>query len=79
MVRPDVLERFAKTFGPAGFDAKAFVPSYGMAEVCLAITFSPHGRGVRTDTIDRAMDLLEVVADEMPGPVGPEKSPVATT
>src|SRR5882672_7714530 len=48
MVRPDVLERFAKTFGPAGFDAKAFVPSYGMAEVCLAITFSPRELGVRT-------------------------------
>ncbi len=25
-----------------------------MAEVCLAITFSPHGTGVRTDVIDRA-------------------------
>src|SRR5882757_8553142 len=53
MVRPDVLERFAKTFGPAGFDPTAFVPSYGMAEVCLAITFSPRELGVRTDIVDR--------------------------
>jgi fatty-acyl-CoA synthase len=53
MVRADVLERFAATFGPFGFDAKAFIPSYGMAEVCLAITFCPHGTGVRTDAIDR--------------------------
>jgi fatty-acyl-CoA synthase len=54
MIRPDVLDRFAATFETAGFDRKAFIPSYGMAEVCLAITFSPHGTGVRTDTIDRA-------------------------
>ena len=53
MVRADVLERFAETFAPHGFDARAFIPSYGMAEVCLAITFCPHGTGVRTDAIDR--------------------------
>lgn len=53
MVRADVLERFARTFGPFGFDPRAFIPSYGMAEVCLAITFCPHGTGVRTDTVDR--------------------------
>ncbi len=54
MVRADVLERFASTFEAAGFSSKAFIPSYGMAEVCLAITFSPHDRGVCTDTVDRA-------------------------
>ena len=54
MIRPDVLERFAQAFAPAGFDARAFIPSYGMAEVCLAITFCPHGRGMRIDAIDRA-------------------------
>jgi fatty-acyl-CoA synthase len=54
MIRPDVLDRFSSTFEAAGFDRKAFIPSYGMAEVCLAITFSPHGTGVRTDVIDRA-------------------------
>ena len=54
MIRPDVLDRFAETFERAGFDRKAFIPSYGMAEVCLAITFCPHGTGVRTDVVDRA-------------------------
>ena len=53
MVRADVLERFATTFQPFGFDATAFIPSYGMAEVCLAITFCPHDTGVRTDAVDR--------------------------
>jgi len=54
MVRPEVLERFAEAFGPRGFRREVFIPSYGMAEVCLAITFSPGGLGVRTDTVDRA-------------------------
>jgi len=53
MIRPEVLQRFADAFEPSGFDRKAFIPSYGMAEVCLAITFSPHDVGVRTDTVDR--------------------------
>jgi fatty-acyl-CoA synthase len=51
MIRPDVLDRFAESFEKSGFNRKAFIPSYGMAEVCLAITFSPHGTGVRTDTM----------------------------
>ena len=53
MIRPEVLHRFADAFEPSGFDRKAFIPSYGMAEVCLAITFSPQGLGVRTDVVDR--------------------------
>jgi fatty-acyl-CoA synthase len=55
MVRADVLERFATTFESSGFRRSAFIPSYGMAEVCLAITFSPGGRGVLTDTVDRTV------------------------
>jgi fatty-acyl-CoA synthase len=58
MIRPDVLERFSATFGPLGFDRNAFIPSYGMAEVCLAITFCPGGTGMRTDVVDR-MALAE--------------------
>ena len=53
MIRSDVLHRFAEAFAPSGFDRKAFIPSYGMAEVCLAITFSPAGSGMRTDVVDR--------------------------
>ena len=54
MVRPDVLDRFAETFEPKGFKRSAFIPSYGMAEVCLAITFNPGGIGMRTDTVERS-------------------------
>ncbi len=53
MIRPDVLDRFTTAFAPKGFDPKIYIPSYGMAEVCLAITFSPGGTGLRTDSVDR--------------------------
>ncbi len=55
MVRADVLEAFARALAPAGFDAKAFLPSYGMAEMSLAISFSELDAPVRLDTIDRAL------------------------
>jgi len=54
MVRPDVLDRFVDAFASKGFDRSAFLPSYGMAEVCLAITFCAHGTGARTDSVERA-------------------------
>lgn len=52
MIRPHVLEEFATTFTPAGFVPRAFVPSYGMAETTLAISFADLDRGVETDRID---------------------------
>jgi fatty-acyl-CoA synthase len=53
MIRAETLEHFAEVLKPAGFDASAFLPCYGMAEHSLAITFSPLGEGVRCDVIDR--------------------------
>ena len=53
MVRAEVLDRFAEAFESKGFNRSAFIPSYGMAEVCLAITFSPGGKGMHTDTVER--------------------------
>jgi fatty-acyl-CoA synthase len=52
MIRPNVLRRFAERFESCGFDASAFVPSYGMAEVTLALSFTPPGQGARHDTVD---------------------------
>ncbi|MGI9414741.1 MAG: fatty acyl-AMP ligase [Hyphomicrobiales bacterium] len=54
MVRPDVLEFFAEKMAPAGFDPTAFVPSYGMAESTLAVTFVPLKDRVKVDCVDRA-------------------------
>lgn len=53
MVRPDVLDAFADTFGTCGFDKKAFLPSYGLAEATLAVSFTGIGAGVRVDRVDR--------------------------
>lgn len=54
MVRPDVMAQFSETFAPAGFDARALMPSYGLAECTLAVSFMPAGRGIETDLVDEA-------------------------
>ncbi len=36
-VRADVLQRFAETFKPCGFDLNAFCPGYGLAEATLKV------------------------------------------
>jgi acyl-CoA synthetase (AMP-forming)/AMP-acid ligase II len=51
-IQASVLREFAATLAPARFDPRAFVPSYGMAEATLAITFTPLRQGLRTDTVD---------------------------
>ncbi|MFZ2392936.1 fatty acyl-AMP ligase [Rhodoferax sp.] len=51
-ISAEITDRFAKLLAPAGFDPRAFVPSYGMAESSLAISFSPLRQGVVVDWID---------------------------
>jgi fatty-acyl-CoA synthase len=53
-IQPRALRDFADTLAPAGFDSRAFVPSYGMAEATLAITFMPLRRGLVADSVDPA-------------------------
>jgi fatty-acyl-CoA synthase len=53
MIRPDALEQFADRFAKAGFDRRAFVACYGMAECSLAVSFSPLDTGLRVDRVDR--------------------------
>jgi fatty-acyl-CoA synthase len=52
MIRPRALQEFANHFSAAGFDSKAFVPSYGLAEATLAVTFADLGQGARLDWVD---------------------------
>ncbi len=54
MVRADVLSDFAERLGVAGFESKAFMPSYGMAEATLALSFAPLESEVLVDVVDRA-------------------------
>lgn len=51
-IRAELLARFGELLAPAGFDARAFVPCYGMAEASLAISFAPLGGGVVVDSVD---------------------------
>lgn len=51
-IRPEILESFTGKLAPYGFDGKAFVASYGMAECSLAISFAQLGQGPVVDAID---------------------------
>ncbi len=52
MIRPDVMHHFEEVFADAGFKPQAFVPSYGLAETTLAVSFMPLGTGIVTDKVD---------------------------
>jgi acyl-CoA synthetase (AMP-forming)/AMP-acid ligase II len=41
LVHPRTVEAFAERFAPCGFSRRAFIPSYGLAEASLAVTFTP--------------------------------------
>jgi fatty-acyl-CoA synthase len=59
-IQAKTLRDFAEKTRPAGFDPKAFLPSYGMAEATLAVTFVPHSTGLKTDVVDaKAMQAGE--------------------
>jgi fatty-acyl-CoA synthase len=52
MIRPRVLGNFAAKLAPAGFDALAFLPCYGLAEASLAVSFPELGEGVEVMEVD---------------------------
>jgi acyl-CoA synthetase (AMP-forming)/AMP-acid ligase II len=51
-VRPEWLEAFAAKYKPAGFDPRAYLPAYGLAESTLMATAEPAGRGLITHGAD---------------------------
>jgi fatty-acyl-CoA synthase len=53
-INPRVLRAFAERFAPAGFDEKALMPAYGMAESTLAISFHPRGEPLVLDRVSAA-------------------------
>jgi fatty-acyl-CoA synthase len=53
LIQAPVLQRFADTFATVGFDARAFMPSYGMAELCVGLSFGPRFGGFRIDTVGK--------------------------
>ena len=66
MIRPQTLEYFAELMEPCGFDPRAFLSCYGMAECTLGISFSPLWTGFTTHYLDsdRLSDNHEAVLME---------------
>ena len=54
MIRPEVLRMFCETFESIGYSEKAFLPSYGMAECTLGVSFCKTGSGIEIDLVEEA-------------------------
>jgi len=52
-VSPDTIERFTAHFSKCGFQAKAMMPVYGLAESSVGLAFPPLNRGAVFDRIER--------------------------
>ncbi len=53
-IQAQALREFAERLAPARFDPRAFLPSYGMAEATLAITFVAAARRARATDVTEA-------------------------
>ncbi|MBI4951941.1 MAG: fatty acyl-AMP ligase [Myxococcales bacterium] len=58
-IRAANLRAFADKFAPIGFDRRAILACYGMAESSLAVSFDNAGAGVRSDDVDGAVLAAE--------------------
>ncbi len=66
-IRAANLRAFAEKFAPFGFNARHFLPCYGMAEATLAISFGRMGEGIhaeRVDSIKLAEGQAELASDD---------------
>lgn len=52
-IRPETLERFARTFAGCGFRKTTFYPCFGMAESTLIVSGGDGPAEIRTFTVDR--------------------------
>ncbi len=55
MIRPDVMQDFVDAFADAGFNAKSFLPSYGLAEATLAVSIMPPGEGIVVELVEETL------------------------
>jgi fatty-acyl-CoA synthase len=79
-IHAETLRSFARALAPAGLRAEALLPSYGMAESTLAITFHTLGTAMQVDRVDAAAltrgeaipssadDAIEIVSCGVPFP-----------
>ena len=66
MIHPEWLAKFAEALAPARFDARAFLPCYGMAECALAVSFATVAGGFEVDHVDA--DRLARYNEAAPAP-----------
>src|ERR1700722_13126422 len=68
-IQAETLRDFSKKLAPAGFKPESLIPSYGMAEATLAITFVPHSTGMKSDVVDpKAMQAGEAKRTDVSAP-----------
>lgn len=70
MVRPETLEKFANMFAASNFKKSAFLPSYGLAESTLAVTFAAVDSTFEVDDVlleERQNDVFAQPAGDEPG------------
>jgi fatty-acyl-CoA synthase len=65
MIRPDVMAAFAERFRGAGYRSTTFVPSYGLAECTLAVSFMPLETGIQTDPVDERILSGELTIEDL--------------
>src|SRR3546814_13644611 len=46
------MQSFVDAFAEAGFQASAFLPSYGLAEATLAVSIMPPGEGIVVELVE---------------------------
>jgi len=73
-INPLPLQAFADALEPCGFDKKAFVACYGMAECVLAVSFAPVDIGLSVDYVDQ--HLMTTTSEAVP--VDPSSANVAS-
>ena len=73
-INPLPLKDFADALAPCGFDEKAFVACYGMAECVLAVSFAPLNLGLSVDYVDQ--DIMTNTGEAVP--VDPSADNVAS-
>ncbi len=66
MIRPDIMQSFLDAYADAGFNASAFLPSYGLAEATLAVTIMPPGEGIQVELVEEADLSGEAAAADQP-------------
>ena len=65
-IRPETLERFARTFAPCGFRKSAFYPCFGLAEGTLIVSGGDGPAEPRTFILDRKALEQDQVIETVP-------------